>query len=265
MKLVAFLVGLVFSSHKSSTSEKELIGSQIRLRISDVSKRFNLDAKTATHAMCPSCHKAYASTFGHGSSKPIYPAHCNNPILEKGPCAHALLDNTKIPQPVRPFVYHHVDDFVGSLLARKDLEKHTDSACDDLLASVEKNEDPAFVHDILQSAFMRSLQRHDGKLFIDSGDEGRLAFALCVDNFNINGLRILRASASCGLSRLSVRRRSNCSSDSQAGDFSSLRLDILPYAHSSRLAADARCQHSPAALRSRTRTPVVLFLIVSLK
>jgi hypothetical protein len=202
MNLVSLLVSMVFStrqSRDSSTAEEDLIRSQIPLRISDVFKRFNLDAKTTTYAMCPSCHKGHPPTFRHGSSEPVYPTHCNNVLLEKGTCGQALLDNEKKPQPIKPFVYHHVDDFVGSLLAREDLETYIDSSCDELLASVKDEETPMFVHDVMQASFMRSFQGHDKKLFIDRGDEGRLAFALSVDNYTVEGLRTRGSKASCGM------------------------------------------------------------------
>jgi len=207
MTLVSLLVTMVFRrAHNASPSsppsaEEELVNGQIPLRISDVFKRFNLDAKTTTYAMCPSCHKGYAPTFRQGSSEAVYPTHCNNILLEQGKCGHALLDNThkKKSQPIKPFVYHHVDDFVGSLLAREDLERHIDTSCDELLASVKNDEEPTFVHDVMQASFMRSFPGHDKKLFIDRGDEGRLAFALSVDNFNVNGLRTRGASASSGM------------------------------------------------------------------
>jgi hypothetical protein len=200
--MISLLVGTVFSHGQMSgnmNAEQQFIHSQIPLRISDALKHFNLEGKTTTYAMCPSCHKGYAPSFSLDSSQPIYPEHCSNVILEQGICGEALLDGGNNPQPLKPFVYHHLDDFVGSLLAREDLERYIDTACDDLKDSIDKGEEPHFVHDIFQASFLRTFKGPDGKLFIDRGDEGRLAFSICVDYFNVEGSRLRGRRTSSGM------------------------------------------------------------------
>jgi len=202
MAMISLLVGVVFGHGQLSGSmntEQEFIHSQIPCRISDVLQNFNLDGKTTTYAMCPSCHKGYAPSFPPGSSQPIYPDCCDNVILGQGVCGQALLDGGTDPQPLKPFIYHHVDDYIGSLLAREDLERNIDAACDDLKTSIDRGENPHFVHDVFQATFMRTFSGPDQKLFIDRGVEGRLAFALCVDNFNVEGSRTRGKYASTGM------------------------------------------------------------------
>lgn len=202
MFALSFLVGALFTNCRSSASlsaEEEVIRGQIPTSISDVLDSFNLEGKTTTYAVCPTCHHCHAPTFRPRSLIPIYPSQCTNTILEQGICGSPLLqkDDTTKPQPLKPFVYHHLDDFVGSLLSREDLEKHIDDACDNLKSSVDKNEEvPHFVHDIFQAPFMRKFDGPDNKLFIDRGEEGRLAFSLSVDGFNTEGLRKRGASSS---------------------------------------------------------------------
>ena len=101
----------------------------------------------------------------------IYPKHCTNVLLEQGVCGEPLLDG-ETNLPLKPFVYHHLDDFIGSLLAREDLERYIDAACDDLKDSIDKAEEPHFVNDIFQGSFLRTFKGPDEKLFIDRGDEG---------------------------------------------------------------------------------------------
>jgi len=202
MSMIALLVNVVFGYGQVSgnlNAQQQFIHSQIPLRISDVLKSFNLDGKTTTYAMCPSCHKGYAPSFSPGSSRPAYPKCCSNVVLERGICGQALLDNGKNPRPIKPFVYHHIDDFIGSLLARKDLEEHIDTACDELKASLDNGEETHFVQDVFQATFMRQFEGPDKKPFVDRGNEGRLAFALCVDYFNIEGLRKRGSTASTGM------------------------------------------------------------------
>ena len=113
--------------------------------------------KTRTYAACPSCHFCHPPTFLHCSSKPTYPSHCTNTILEQGICGSPLLqgNDTDNPQPIKPFIYHHIHDFIGNLLAQEDLERHIDDACDGLKSSVDKNKEiPHFVHNIFQAPFM---------------------------------------------------------------------------------------------------------------
>ena len=173
---------------RNLNTEQQFVHRQVPLRIVNVLESFNQDGRTTTYAMCPSCHKGYGPSFPHGSSQPIYPKHCTNFILEQDICGEPLLDGgTNLP--LKTFVYHHLGDFICSLLAQEDLERHIDAACDDLKDSMDKGEEPHFVHDVFQGSFLRTLKGPDGKLFIDRGAEGWLAFSYCVDYFNVEGSR----------------------------------------------------------------------------
>lgn len=124
----------------------------------------------------------------------LYPTHCTNVLLDQGQCGESLL--TSDQKPIRPFMYHHLNDFIGNLLSRPDLEQYIDTACDDIKGS----EGPLdFVNDVLDAPFLQTFKGPDRKLFIDRGDEGRLVFTLCVDFFVVEGMRIRGASVSCGI------------------------------------------------------------------
>jgi hypothetical protein len=201
------LVGIAFSwMNGDLNAVQENILAELPRRIAEVVKRFNLDGQTTTYAVCPSCHSLHKAVFKSGSSTPQYPERCSNTILGKGECGTSLLQDGWLSgltskKPIKTFVYHNLDDFVGSLLSRSDLEEYIDKSCDNLAASI-KEEEPrrSFVSDVFEADFLRSFEGPDSKkLFVDRGDEGRLAFALNVDFFNAEGLRIRGAKASCGI------------------------------------------------------------------
>jgi hypothetical protein len=201
------LVGLVFSWNGGRLNAgDENILAELPKRIVEVAKRFNLDGQTTTYAVCPSCHCLHKAVLKSGSATPQYPEQCTNTILGTGECGTPLLQDGWLSgltrkKPIKTFVYHHLDDFVGSLLSRSDLEGFIDKSCDDLAASVHaKKPKPSFVSDVFEADFLRSFEGPDAKkLFVDRGDEGRLVFALNVDFFNPEGLRIRGAKASCGI------------------------------------------------------------------
>ena len=199
MSMISLLVGLASQHGDGSIDDAQKdIHRQIPNRIETALKCFDLDGRTTTYAMCPSCHKGHAPEFKPNSTTPCYPQHCVNKILESGVCGEGLLD---CHGPILPFVYHHLDDFVASLLACKDLERDIDHACDDLMASLSANDaPPTFIHDIFGGEFMRTFTGPDNKtLFVDRSSECRLAFSICIDFFNIGGLRTRGQTASSGL------------------------------------------------------------------
>ena len=90
-------------------------------------------------------------------------------------------------------------DYLANLLSRKDLESVMDRRCDDLMASIRRNEQPPnFVSDVFNAEFMRTFEGPEaGKLFIDRpGHEGRYLFAINVDFFASEGMTLRGATAS---------------------------------------------------------------------
>lgn len=198
MSMLSILLRLAFQQRDGSIdAAQESIHAEIPHRIEEALKHFNLEGRTTTYAMCPSCHKGYAPRFNPRSTIPCYPDRCVNEILDRGICGEALLCNNG---PILPFVYRHLDDYVGSLLSQKETERQLDSVCDDLMESIAANNQPAFVHDVFESDFMKTFKGPDGNtLFIHRSGECRLAFSLCVDFFNVEGLRKRGRSASSGI------------------------------------------------------------------
>ena len=165
--VVSLLVGIVFSHghdpiFRNLNTEQQFVHRQVPLRIVDVLESFNQDGRTTTYAMCPSCHKGYGPSFPHGSSQPIYPKHCTNFILEQDICGEPLLDG-ETNLPLKPFVYHHLDDFICSLLAQEDLERYIDAACDDLKDPMDKR--ATFCARWIRKIIYANIQRSRWKAF----------------------------------------------------------------------------------------------------
>jgi hypothetical protein len=173
-------------SSGSMSFTQKLVHDQIPLRIEEVLKRFELDGRTTTYAMCPSCHKHHTPYIKPGSHTPTYPEHCVNVILDQGVCGEPLLDKNK---PIKPFVYHHINDFIGSLLSKAETEAKIDQACDGLFKSIKSGKPaPHFVRDVFEAEFLRTFEGPKaGQLFVDGGPEkeARLVFSLNVDFFNV--------------------------------------------------------------------------------
>jgi hypothetical protein len=204
MGMVSLLVSVTFAQFGGSMEcTQKQVHNQIPRRIDEVLKRFDLEGRSTTYAMCPSCHNGHAPEFKPGSAMPIYPRHCVNVILDHGVCNEILLDDHG---PIKPFVYHHINDFIGGLMSEVETESEIDQACDDMFASITSQKPPpAFVHDVFDAHFMRTFEGpEDGKLFVDRGTEARLAFSLNVDFFNAEGLRLRGAAASCGIIGLAL-------------------------------------------------------------
>lgn len=168
--------------------------------------KFNLENRTIIYAVCPSCHYTYEPHFPKGSATPVYVARCTNrPNPEAPICNEPLLrsiedeDGSRSAKPIKPFVYHHFHDYLAGLLSRPDLEDVMDKSCDDLFKS-RNDPPPEYVNDFWQAKFIRSFEGpQPGKLFIDRRAEGRFAFTLNVDSFNVEGMRIRGATKSCSL------------------------------------------------------------------
>ena len=113
-------------------------------------------------------------------------------------CGELLLDIHLSGEhvPKKTFVYHDFNDYLASLLSRRDIEALMDQSCDELTASL--SEPPLrFIKNPFEARFLRGFSGPTpGKLFVDRGNEGRYAFALHVDFFNPEGMKLRGAKAS---------------------------------------------------------------------
>lgn len=172
--------------------------------IRSVLSKFDFQSKTTIYAVCPNCHCTYAPIFDPGDSTPRYPSRCiHSSNAESAPCGAQLLSNSKdnkASQPIKPFVYHSFHDYLAGLLSRPDLETSMDKYCDDLNNSLG-SPPPEIVSDVWEAQFLRTFDGPTkGTPFVArSGEDGRYAFVINVDFFNIEGMRIRGASTSCGL------------------------------------------------------------------
>jgi len=172
-----------------------------------VTKRFNLDPKTTTYAVCPSCHYNYEPISIGGSSRICYPDRCNqklDPDPESDLCNTPLLDAQS--KPVKTFIYRHFHDYLGGLLARGDIENLMDESCDKLMSEIRQEQPPPmFVKDVFEANFIRTFrgpgtEPHPWCLFIERPiNQGRYTFAFHVDYFSTEGSTVRGTSASSGL------------------------------------------------------------------
>ena len=202
LRLLTVLIRWSFRvTSDNPTTKQQWILDQMPSTIETVLKRFNLEGKTTTYAVCPSCHCTYEPLILEGSDTAKYPAVCDNQPQPDSPlCGAALLDEDA--KPVKIFLYHSFHDFLGRLLSDAVLEKMMDDACDDLMTSIKNGEPiPVLVTDVFGAEFVRTFKGPDGKkLFIDRPSNGsRYLFAFSFDFFSAEGQTIRGASASCGI------------------------------------------------------------------
>jgi len=182
---------------------------QLPSTVETILARFDLNGKTTTFAVCPMCHCTYPPTFLPGSTVPQYPITCENyPYPDSDACGSPLLedsisdDGVSSPKPLKPYIVADFHDYLANLLSQKDLESVMDRRCDDLVASIRRNEQPpTFVSDVFDAEFMRTFEGPEvGKLFVDRpGQEGRYLFAINVDFFASEGMTLRGAKASSGI------------------------------------------------------------------
>jgi hypothetical protein len=203
VKLLAIFLYSGFNAKPGGATETEKnILKTVPLGINEVLSKFNLDGRTVTYACCPQCLQTYKPEFKKGSSTPIYPTKCDNrPHPDSPICGEALLETRADgtgTKPIKPFVYHSFHDYLGMLLSRKDIEEKMDGACTKLL---EQLHNPgAKISDVFEAKFMRTFEGPESNtLFVDGKGEGRYAFGLNVDFFNINANRARGSSTSCGI------------------------------------------------------------------
>ncbi len=167
---------------------------QIPTTVETILKKFDLDGKTTTYAVCPQCHCTYAPKFKAGSERAIYPELCTNQVYPESSKCDAKLLSVSLDdddhQPVlKSYVYNHFHDYVAGLLSRKDLEDSIDEACDKAMDSIKKNEHPPVAETIFEADFIREFKGPDEeKLFVDRpANEARLFFVFNVDFFSAEG------------------------------------------------------------------------------
>lgn len=202
MGLICMIIHLVAAKHDGSMDPLQTRTlKQVPRSIHEALSRFNLEGHSTVYAICPACHCTYKPLFDAGRC--IYPERCTNrPDLEGGPCNERLVDDfpegLQGSKPIKPFVYHHFADYLAGILSQH--EDEMDRACDDCFESLQ-HPPPSFVNNVFDAEFIRNFEGPvPGTLFIDRpGTEGRYLFALNVDFFNVEGLRIRGASTSCGI------------------------------------------------------------------
>ena len=98
---------------------------------------------------------------------------------------------------IRPFVYHHLHDFMASLLSRQEIDAIIDNSCNKLMKSCH-NPLPMNAKDIWDSEFLRTFHGPlPSTLFVDRMGEGHLSFSLNVDFFNVEDERVRGETTSC--------------------------------------------------------------------
>jgi hypothetical protein len=182
---------------------------QLPSTVETILARFELNGRTTTFAACPMCHCTYGPTFLPGSTVPQYPTTCeNHPYPDSDPCGSPLLedsisdDGIPLSKPLKPYIVANFHDYLANLLSRKDLESVMDHRCDNLMASISRNEQPpSYVSDVFDAEFIRTFEGPEaGKLFVDRpGHEGRYLFAINVDFFASEGMTLHGANASSGV------------------------------------------------------------------
>jgi hypothetical protein len=170
--------------------------SEIPSSIESAQAKFNLDGKTTTYAVCPSCHCTYKPTPSLAPSTVEYPSHCKNvPSPDSPICNTPLLDSKSHPKKI--FVYHHFHDYLARLLSCSELEGVMNKVCDDVVDGI--GDPPDFLKDIFDGSYLREFRGPNGRLFLDRGNEGRYIFSLNVDFFNREGMKIRGPTVSCGI------------------------------------------------------------------
>lgn len=205
MGVISLLLQLAFRDPASGNTS--ILGdstmAQVPTTIRGALSRFNLHHGTTVYATCPLCNFIHKPISKPGSTTPEYPSHCYiKPKPWLPPCNEPLLQtSSQNCSPIKPYVYHHFHDFVASLLSRPEIEALVDMPCDRVMDSVRNHRPPPTnLQDVWDGEFLRSFEGPSpGTLFIDRQGEGRLAFSLNVDFFNVEGTRVRGASTSCGV------------------------------------------------------------------
>lgn len=204
LNVIRLFLGWIYKGSKHYS-----ILDQLPSTVETILGRFDFEGKTITFAACPMCHYTYPPTFLSGSAIPHYPTTCNNcPYPDSDPCGSPLLkdsisdDGIPSSKPLKPYIVPDFHDYLANLLSRKDLESVMDRRCDDIMASIRRNnQPPKYVSDVFDAEFVRTFEGPEaGKLFIDRpGHEGRYLFAINVDFFASEGMTLRGANTSSGI------------------------------------------------------------------
>ena len=208
-----FLLGLIAIILNLTSHTNDTVETAVPTSVQTVLDSFNLEGQTTRYAVCTACHCTYKPQQNDGAS--LYPSHCNNqPQPGLGICGQKLLEHSSkgTLKPIRVFVYHHFHDYLARLLARSDIERIMDMRCDELKDSLMTMDidsgDTAhshplrgYVQDIFEAELMATFRGPLGmEVFVDRpGTEGRYAFALNLDFFPPEGMRVRGAKVSVGL------------------------------------------------------------------
>lgn len=150
-------------------------------------KAMHLDTKCKIFAVCPDprCHQLHEPKFLGDSPIPQYPSRCEacRSHKRKTTLLHTrIIAGKDVSLPIKPYVHHDFQDWMGGLLSRPGNETAMDAAWDETW----KASSPATpVTSIFGAKVLRNFTGPDGKAhFGDGGDEGRYVFSLGVDFFN---------------------------------------------------------------------------------
>jgi len=122
----------------------------------------------------------------------------NKPKPESELCGNELLLPTEnpdeVPCPIKCLAYHLFNDFVADLLSRPDIKKLIDSACNNVLASLNEPI-PEYVKGFFDAKFVRHFEGPESTpsqrcLFIERHGEAHLFWVLNIDFFNPEGMHI---------------------------------------------------------------------------
>lgn len=199
--LISVILRLAFATGDrdgSINAFQEDILQQIPMTLQTALSRFKIDGKMTTYAVCPRCHCTYEPQILRGSANLRYPAVCTNtPNPSLGVCAEPLLQSTG--KPLKTFEFHSFHDYLAGLLSRSDLESLMDQSCEDFKERLQTSP-RLFTTEVFEAEFANKFEGPTpGELFLNGGDEGRYAFSLNVDFFNVEGMRVRGASTSCGI------------------------------------------------------------------
>nr|GAT48239.1 predicted protein [Mycena chlorophos] len=177
---------------------------ELPLTLQSALKALKLDPQTTIYAACPSCHHTHAPVRNHRlTGDPVHPARCRNSVFRDKhgaavPCDTPLLQRRHgRVRPIKPFIYHHLKDYLASTLSDPEVVEECNAACDDAWiaerAAMQQGKTKMSaeeVNNIFEAEFLRSFPGPvPDELFVNRGDRMRLAFEILIDFFNPHGLR----------------------------------------------------------------------------
>ncbi|OCB91478.1 hypothetical protein A7U60_g1253 [Sanghuangporus baumii] len=196
LRLLKCLVGTVLNRDVTDNEASQIM-TNVPIDSRTVRSRFNISGGLTVYAVCPKCHCTYKPDRCPDTNELIYQETCNNIVMSTGlRCNERLLSEDK-KTPMKKFEYTSVRDFIGGLVSRESIERAIDDSCDRLRLFANGN---AEMRGPFDAEFLRHLKGpRSGQLFIERGNELRLAFSLNVNFFNKEGVRSGAANVSCGI------------------------------------------------------------------